>query len=97
MFKFGLLGKLLTREFPVLIAALINFGFFLVERILRLRYSVLDEVDDVITLYENPVYQIVFWIRNICKFTYLTSVSILVFAAGMKSAVQVGSPSYYIP
>ena len=44
---------------------------------------------NVETIYSNPVYMIVFWIKNL--FTAI------MFAAGMYSAIRVAHPNYFKP
>ncbi len=36
LFKFGLLGKLMKREFPILLVVPLNFIFFLIDTFLRI-------------------------------------------------------------
>ena len=36
LFKFGLLGKLMKREFPILLVVPLNFIFFIIDTFLRI-------------------------------------------------------------
>ena len=78
LFKFGLLGKLMKREFPILLIVPLNFIFFLIDTFLRIvrrsrltlfKYYCLlaSEKSNVVTIYNNWIYHIFFWIRHACK------------------------------
>ena len=68
-FRFGLLKKLLTKEVPVLLVVPLNFLLFISERFYRLYclYIITDlaQRNNVVTLYSNPIYMTLFWVRNI--------------------------------
>ena len=90
LFKFGLLGKLMKKEFPFLLLIPLNFLFFLVETGLRIVYClIVKDKKNVITIYESWIYEIFFWIRH-----FLT---LVIFAAAVKGAIYIAHPSYYKP
>lgn len=67
----------------------LSFIIFLADKLLRL-YGILFTKDyDILTLYDCWWYQIAFWVRNITV--------VLIFAASLKAAIQIGHPSYYKP
>ena len=45
LFKFGLVGKLMKREFPILLVVPFNFVFFLIETFLRVVSSAFPFLD----------------------------------------------------
>lgn len=89
LFRFGLMKQLLIKEFPVMLFVPLNFGLFLADRLVRLQCIAFTKDWDILTLYDNWYYMLVFWVRNVTV--------VFMFAASLKAAIQVGNPAYYKP
>ena len=87
-FRFGMLKRLLWSEFPVLMFVPLNFVLFVAERGYRLS-KLIPIKADIVTLYDDPIYLVLFYTRQV--------VALIIFAASIKAAIQVGHPSYYKP
>ena len=87
-FRFGMLKRLIWQEFPVLFWVPFNFLLFAAERGYRMAILITQD-GNVITIYENWIYLIVFYTRQIF--------SLIIFAASLKAAIEIASPSYYKP
>ena len=85
LFRFGMLKKLLFQEMPGLLFMPLNFLLFVAERVLRIYYLTIDKNGDdshawnVVSIYQNWVYMIVFWVRNLFV--------VFFFAAAIKAGI----------
>jgi len=87
LFRFGLLG-ILCREFKLLFSSIpVNILLFLAEK--GLRYYLLVAVEDTISIWDNPAYVIVFWVRSVFMVYY--------YLLLVETSFDLGDPQYYKP
>ena len=86
LFRFGLMG-MLCKEFKYLFACIpIHILLFLIERGVRLYLAFVDGYD-AISIWEQPGYLILYWIRHIfLGFFYVVLI---------ESSLMLGDPEYY--
>lgn len=89
LFRFGLLKQLILYETPVVMFVPINFALYFIERGLRLYYIRWSKINNMIDIYDNTLYMIAFWIRNLFV--------VFMCAASIYAAIKIGHPSYYKP
>lgn len=89
LFRFGQLKQLLTKEIPVVLLMPVNFLTFALVNYVRFQFLMISGKDDILTLYTNWIYLVALVIRIFFSLYY--------YGACLKTAVQIGHPSYYKP
>jgi hypothetical protein len=86
LFRFGLMG-MLCKEFKYLFVCIpIHIILFLIERGVRLYLSFVDG-HDAISIWEQPGYLILYWIRHIFL--------VFFYVVLIESSLMLGDPEYY--
>ena len=90
LFKFGLLGRLFFREFPILFLVLLHFLLFCGEIAFRIvDYVTPNKHGDPVTIMTDWKFIILLYVRRV--------IGVFAYAGCIKSAIEVMHPSYYKP